>query len=351
MAESMPVITLDPTSDARWLALQGAPGFGLFHSPAWMQALRDAYGFIPRAHVVVDAQGMPRGGIPFCEIHDAFGSRLASLPFSDVCDPVLLDPDAWSLLLEKLAEHRWPVTIRCLVDAFPGSDSTFVVTKRARWHTLQLSGPADAIRNRFGDATRRAIAKAERAGLTLRPLAGDDGLAAFVGLHVRLRKQKYRMLAQPPAFFASIADRFRAAGNWHPVGAYLGDQLLAATIYLRWGDTLYYKFNASDPDGLAWRPNNLLVWGGVQLAQSLGCGALDLGPSDDTQPGLIRFKREFGAIERELRFIKWTPPGCVPETGAPFRNMLGEITQLLTAPNVPDEVTAAAGARLYRYFA
>jgi hypothetical protein len=31
--------------------------------------------------------------------------------------------------------------------------------------------------------------------------------------------------------------------------------------------------------------------------------ALDLGPSDDNQPGLIRFKREFGAAERELRFL------------------------------------------------
>lgn len=347
----MPVISLDPISDSRWLALQNAPGFGLFHSPPWMQALRDAYGFIPRAHVVVDAQGVPRGGISFCEIRDAFGGRLVSLPFSDVCDPLLLDPSAWPQLLEKLAEHRLPITFRCLDGSLPGSEPTIVVTKRARWHTLQLSDTADALRSRFGDTTRRAIAKAERAGVTVRPLEGDEGLAAFVGLHVRLRKHKYRMLAQPPAFFSAIADRFRTAGAFYPLGAYLGDQLLAATIYLKWGDTLYYKFNASDPDGLEWRPNNLLVWGGIQLAESLGCRVLDLGPSDDEQPGLIRFKREFGASEQELRFLKWTPPGCALETGDAFRKVFGEITQLLTAPHVPDEVTAAAGARLYRYFA
>jgi hypothetical protein len=347
----MQVISIDPITDPRWAALAGAPGAGLFHSPAWIAALRSAYGFAPRAWVAVDGGGASRGGVAYCEIDDLIGRRLVSLPFSDVCDPLLPDPGAWAPLRARLVDRGLPLVLRCLDDGFLAGDPEFAITKRARWHTLSLGAPADTLRGRFGDTTRRAIAKAERAGVAVRPLEGDRELAGFMRLHAQLRKRKYRLLAQPPAFFGAIAEQFRAIDGWYPLGAYLGDRLLAATVYLRWGDTLYYKFNASDPEGLALRPNNLLVWAGLKLAVSLGCRALDLGPSDDDQPGLIRFKREFGATERELRFFKRTPEGYPGERGAELRPVLGEMTRLLTSPAVTDDVTAAAGAVLYRYFA
>lgn len=347
----MRLIALDPGSDPLWERLLAAPGATLFHSRPWIRAIRDAYGFRPVAYVAVDEAGTPKGGVAFCEIDDGLGQRLVSLPFSDVCDPLLLDADAWPLLRRRLLEHGVPVALRCLNESPLSRDPEFVVTKRARWHCIPVGDDAIAVRRRCGDATRRAIAKAERAGVTIRPLEGDEGLAAFLELHVRLRKRKYRMLAQPWEFFAAIAAHFKAGHLWHPLGAYLGNELLAATIYLRWGDTLFYKFNASNLDRLDVRPNDLLVWGGVALAASLGCRTLDLGPSDDDQPGLIRFKRAFGATERELRFLRWTPRGGAEAPAVALRQALGDLSQRLTEPDVPDEVTAAAGAVLYRYFA
>jgi hypothetical protein len=285
------------------------------------------------------------------EINDLLGHRLVSLPFSDVADPLLRDREAWPSLKAALGEYGVPVMLRCLEERSPVCDADCLVTKLARWHTLSVDAPEEALRAGFGDATRRAIAKGARAGVEVRPLEGAEGLSQFVRLHQGLRKRKYRMLAQPRQFFDSIADRFGAVGGWHPLGAWHGDRLLAATIYLRWGNTLYYKFNASDQFGLGLRPNNLLVWAGVLLAKKLGCTHLDLGPSDDDQPGLIRFKREFGAPERELRFLRWTPPGCRVESRTELRAVLGEVTRLLTAPAIPDEVTGAAGDSLYRLFA
>ena len=197
-------------------------------------------------------------------------------------------------------------------------------------------------------AARHTQGRAVR--LDIRPLDGLEGLRGFYGLHVGLRKRKYRLLAQPPSFFDAIARRFGEADGWFPLGAYLGDRLVAATIYLRWGDTLYYKFNASALDALDARPNNLLVWEGITLARSLGCRRVDLGPSDDDQPGLIRFKRYFGAKDKELRFLSYTPPEWRDERGTEARRLFGALTDLFTAPDVPDDVTARAGALLYRYF-
>jgi CelD/BcsL family acetyltransferase involved in cellulose biosynthesis len=253
-------------------------------------------------------------------------------------------------MFASLQGHRVPICLRLVEKDIAGLDR-FRVTKRARWHRISLMKRGEDRWMALDGSTRRAIRKARREGVHVRPLELGSDLAEFHRLHVTLRKTKYRLLAQPVAFFEAIARRFKAAGQWHALGAWVGDRLVAATIYLRWGDTLYYKFNASAPDALRARPNDLLIWEGIELATALGCRRLDLGPSDDDQPGLIRFKRQFGANERELRFLRLDPPGWDDRPALAVTRLLGEITRLMTRPEVPDEITAQAGTLLYRYFA
>jgi Acetyltransferase (GNAT) domain len=341
---------VDPVTDPLWLALVRKKAAGLFHSPPWIRAVSETYGFPVRACVVLDRAGEPAGGIAFCELDDVAGHRIVSLPFSDNCDPLFTSIEDWRALLLQLKSEGIPVHLRCLSEHRVSADGSLSIAKRARWHQLSVSASQDEIWHAFAPSVRRAIRLAERAGVEIRPMSGDAGRESFHRIHVALRKTKYRLLAQPARFFQAIEQRFQEIGAWHSLAAFLGGRMIAATVYLRWGDVLYFKFNASAPDGLHARPNNLLVWAGIRLAKSLGCSALDLGPSDDDQPGLVRFKRTFGAEELELRFLRWTPPGWQqdqPDT----RRMLGEMTRLLTEPTVPDEITARAGDSLYRFFA
>ena len=185
--------------------------------------------------------------------------------------------DEREALLASLVAHQRPILLRCLDVRLPPSDG-FTVTKCARWHTLVLKGTEQEQWEAMDPATRRAVRKARREGVEIRPIAPGPGLAAFHRLHVALRKSKYRLLAQPLGFFEAIASRFAPANAWHALGAWIGDRLIAGTIYLRWGDTLYYKFNASAVDALDVRPNSLLTWAGIELAMALGCRQLDLGP-------------------------------------------------------------------------
>ncbi len=249
-----------------------------------------------------------------------------------------------------LETHRRPILLRCLDVRLPDHDH-FAVIKRARWHTLSLEGTEQRRWSALDPSTQRAIRKARRQGVIIRPLAPGPELAEFHRLHVALRKTKYRLLAQPLSFFEAIARRFQSTGNWYALGAWLGDRLIAGTIYLRWGDTLYYKFNASAQDALDVRPNSMLTWEGIELASNLGCRRFDLGPSDDDQPGLIRFKGQFGADERELRFLRLDPSGWDDAPAIAQKRILSELTMRLTQPDVPDDVAAQAGAQLYRYFA
>jgi CelD/BcsL family acetyltransferase involved in cellulose biosynthesis len=289
-------------------------------------------------------------------LSDLAGSRTIVLPFSDFANPIVQSDAHHQLLCSSLAAGGLPTRIACLVDeehAWPAGARTIA---RARWHGVPVPADVGDAEPVVSPAARRAIRKAEREGVRVDVVDDDRFLHEFYRLHLGVRKHKYRLLPQPRAFFAAIRDRFTAANGWWPLVALHGGRVVAATLYLQWGDTLYYKFNASDPGALTVRPNDLLVWEGIRLAQRVGCRLLDLGRSDDDQPGLIRFKRGFGGQERELRTVELPPtasddPKADAGTSAQTRRALAQATRLLTDPDVPDRATEVAGSVLYRLFA
>lgn len=77
---------------------------------------------------------------------------------------------------------------------------------------------------------------------------------------------------------------------------------------------------------------------------------LDMGRSDRDQPGLIDFKQQFASEERELSTLHWSPRDHDDPAGAEAGRVLGEVTDLLTDSEVPNEVSAKGGDLLYRYF-
>lgn len=289
------------------------------------------------------------GGVAFCELDDFAGPRLVGVPFGDTCDPLLLSASAWPVLVAAMQSKGLPVNFRCLDDKLVGVTPGIKTVKKARWHRIPVDAPIEEVWRRLSPEAKRAIRKSERASVVVRTLSGAGDRGRFHQLHVALRKSKYRLLAQPQRFLEVLERRFLEINGWHSLGAFVDSRMIAATIYLRWGDTLYYKFNASDRENLQLRPNNLLVWEGIKAARALGCRYLDLGPSDDDQPGLIRFKRSFGAEEHELTFLRWNPEGWKPSNER--RSVLSTLTSSLTDPSVSDEVAAQAGSVLYRFFA
>lgn len=337
------LVDLDPVVDDGWRVLVSRCG-SMFHSPEWLAVLTDTYGWSPEAAMVIDRTGTPVAGISWFTVSDPGGERVVALPFSDFGGPI--GPGHDDELLGVLERAGLPV--RCRIVTEPGAPTIRPVARTARWHGISVDPDPTVNWARLSPSTRRAVRKARREGVEV--VARSD--AAFVGqfrrLHTGVRSRKYRLLPQPRAFFAHLRRRFTAVDGWHPLSAVRRDSLVAATVYLRHGDTLYYKFNASDPTSLSMRPNDLLVWSGIELASRLGCSTLDMGASDDDQPGLSRFKRGFGAEEREIRRLVWGPPSA---TDGRWLGHLAEITARCTEPTASLELAEAAGDIFYRYFA
>ncbi|MGI9658040.1 MAG: GNAT family N-acetyltransferase, partial [Gaiellaceae bacterium] len=126
---------------------------------------------------------------------------------------------------------------------------------------------------------------------------------------------------------------------------------VAATLFLVWQDTLYYKFNASRADALDVRPNDLLIWSGIEHGKSLGLSRLDFGLSDLDQPGLISFKEKYATESGRISALRDKRTHQRPAHEQDVRTILSELTELFTEEGVPPRLTRLAGERLYRYFA
>ncbi len=344
----MTIKCIDPRTDPRWAALLARVPSDVFHSPAWLSVLADTYGWTPSAHVLFDESGEPRAGLPFFRITDLFGNRTITLPFSDYCDPLVVDLDSWRRLTDELIATDDPMTVRCLHCDVPLADPRFSTFNRAKWHGVDLTPDLETLWGALGN--RSNVTRSQRNGVSVRRAADLSDLRAFFEMHLAIRKHKYGMLAQPFSFFENIWRHFAERGQGYLLLAIHGGRIVGGVMLLRWRDTLYYKFNASSPASLAERPNDLLVWECLKLGKAIGCSKFDFGLSDWDQEGLLRFKRKFGATEKTISFLRHAPDRPTAPHDREVRDLLGRMTRLFVDPGVPDSVTERAGAELYRFF-
>jgi CelD/BcsL family acetyltransferase involved in cellulose biosynthesis len=279
-----------------------------------------------------------------------FGERIVALPFSDYCDPLIRDTESWRVLIDKLLPEHCPINLRCLHNDVPLTDERFSLAKQAKWHRLVLRPELDALWRAMHDSTHRAIRKSEREGLTVRAAESEQELRTFFEMHLKVRKYKYGLLAQPYSFFQNIWHHFVDAQHGFLLLAIHGDKIVAGDFFLEWKDTLYYKFNASLPDDLSHRPNDLLIWEGIKQGKNRGDAFLDFGLSDMDQEGLVRYKRKFGTEEKTISFLRHEPNGGPTPAEKEMRALLGRMTSRFTDHMVPDPVTEKAGEDLYRLF-
>jgi CelD/BcsL family acetyltransferase involved in cellulose biosynthesis len=342
------VEVVDPRTDPRWAELGRRPGSNLFTSPPWIAAVSGAYGFEPTARVAMDPTGRPVGGVAWADVRDLRGQRRLALPFSDRADPVLTEPGAWAVVSAEALTGDLPFTLRCLDTSVAAGDPRLTAVGEAAWHLTPLDRPLDDLHRAFRSQTRRNIATAERAGVQVVLRDDREAVAEYHRLHVRLRKRKYRLLAQPLDFFQRIWDEFAPSDGIRTALALIDGRPVAGAMYLVWQDTVYYKFGASEADALSLRPNDAIHWELIRWAHERGLSALDWGLSDLDQPGLCSYKRKWASVEGRIHTLNAGGPPI--GRSADVEHTLRVVTDLLTDPSVPDLITARAGTHLYRLF-
>jgi CelD/BcsL family acetyltransferase involved in cellulose biosynthesis len=340
---------VDPRTDRSWHVLARSDQGSLFTSPRWIDAVCSTYQFSPEARVVLNADGLPTDGFSWVRVDDLRGARIVSMPFSDRAEPFAADDRSWRLLSEDAFQDDLPLTLRCFEGSAATGDPRLAVVGAAVWHGTTLDLRPEVMRAAIKPSARRNIATAQRAGVIVSASGGFEALETYHRLHVRLRKYKYGLLAQPLALFEEIWKAFAVDDSIVTLLAHVDGTPVAGAVYLVWNDALYYKFGASLADYLPLRPNDALHWHAMAWGAARGLTSFDWGLSDIDQPGLVAYKRKWASHERRivtLRRLGGKPDAHADEVSA----LLGGLVGVLTDHGVPDEITASAGGLLYRYF-
>ena len=337
---------IDPIEDARWLELlQRAPDASVFHHPAWLRLLGDAYRYAMWA-VCVREDGRLVAGLPVASVASRLtGRRLVALPFSDVVEPVLGGgaPEVREQLLAALDAERRRLGVPLEVHGDVPELAGAVPGDRFLHQWVPLAAGTEAVLTRVDPSQRRHARRAREKGVTARRRVDREAIEAFFALHVRTR-HRHGVPTQPKRFFRRFERLFADDLGFVLTGEHDG-RVVAASVYLQFNGVMTQKYNASDPDRRDLRANTLIVTEALRLAREAGCHTFDFGRTELDNAGLRSYKRDFGARERQLTYTK-VPVGPV---GHSVRSVAGY--QKAAIRRAPPAFGRLVGALLYRHFA
>jgi hypothetical protein len=308
--ESLQMWMIDPLHNSGWdLVVALHRDAGCFHTSAWAKVLHQTYNHQP--FYLQFSRGRRLAAlIPLMEVRSQFtGRRGVCLPFSDTCEPLIFDPEVAHLVRDRLLclaqERRWKhLEIRGGKSFQPASSST----AKFYGHTLDLRPRVDELADCFSSAVRRAIRKAQRNDVSVLVARDRQGIDEFYRLHVQTRR-RHGLPPQPASFFLNIHEHVIKPGLGFIVVARRGARPIAAAVFFRFGKNAVYKYGASDKRFQEFRPNNLVIWRGIQLLARTGVEKLHFGRTDFGNDGLRRFKLSWDTQEETIDYFRVDPSG------------------------------------------
>lgn len=294
--------TCVPIDDPQWCELASShPDATPFHLPGWANAIAECYGFTATALVVSDESGALVAGIPVVAVRSLTGgTRWVSLPYSDLCAPLVREGSAIEPVVACLARHARDSGVRDLEirTGLPPAEGVHAVDVG---YTYDLPLPSDAADLHPSSGHRRNRNRAARQGISV--IRGDtaDDVATYYRLHT-LTRRRQGVPVQPRRFFDLIGEHLVSRGHGFVATAVLDGEPLAANLYLAHGGTLVAKYRASDPAHQDTGAGFLVDWEIMSQACSEGYRTLDLGRTDFGEEGQRRYKSGWGAIERTLTY-------------------------------------------------
>jgi hypothetical protein len=281
------------------------PAATFFHCAAWARVLNGTYGYNPIYLTTKGNEGM-NSLLPLMEVKSWLtGSRGVSLPFSDDCEPLGVEPDSTGRLFQRALDHakkrNWKYLEcrggRASLGDIPASNSYFN-------HRLPLQTDEAALFAQFDGAVRRAVRKAEKQEVVVEFFKSPEAMRTFYDLFCKTR-QRHGIPPQPFAFFENIQRHVIAQNQGWVVLARQGQQTVAGAIFFSFGKTALYKFGASDETFQHLRANNVVMWEAIRRYAREGFTLFDFGRTSLQNEGLRRYKLSWGTQERKIDYVSF----------------------------------------------
>ncbi|HUI90877.1 MAG TPA: GNAT family N-acetyltransferase [Chitinivibrionales bacterium] len=349
--EPTPLSLDDAAAMAQWDSFVKSHAEGTpYHLSGWMKTIAATYGFKPLLYAAKDAADEVAAVLPFFIIKNIMnGKRSVSLPFSDYGGQLLgeacKNEDVFSGICNKNPNLFKQVELR---GGLPFSTS-FVSNACYTRHVLDLQRDVETVYKNINKRTiQYSIRKAEKAGVTVTERRDAAGMEEFVRLNSLTRK-KHGVPSQPRKWFDHLVEKIIVRGDGFILLAALDSRIIGASIFLICGNSLHYKYNASDPSILhTVSPNHLITWTGIKWGIEHGFRRLDFGRTSSDNEGLMRYKEMWGTQAIAIPyyyFPKVVGASSVNEKSLPYRIYTAGWRML------PDPVAELASSVVFRFLA
>lgn len=175
---------------------------------------------------------------------------------------------------------------------------------------LPIRETEDSLLRGMRKTTRHAIQKSDRAGVNVHISHTIDGLERFFRLY-RRTASRHQFVPFPESMIRTECDEFAKRDSLYVAVASRGHQDLAAGIFIRYGDSVFYHHGASVASDVP--AAHGLLWESIRHAKILGAKVFNfwgIAPDDaSSHPfhGITVFKQGFGGND-----IKYIPTQDYP---------------------------------------
>ncbi len=299
-----------------WLRDDELPGWDEFvrgherglpaHLTGWKRALEGAFPHVTgRVLVLKDGEsGQIVAGLPVYVARSWFlGTRLLSVPFASLSDPLVRRSAHWELLAQGILQARDACRARYVqIAAMPGTKllgrSPFGMRPQ-RHHYVPLDRPVDGVLARCSRmAVRHPIKKARQSGMKV--VSGEDErlVADFHRLFVESRR-RVALPAMPVSFFEGLL-RHLGSGHAGLFMVYRESEALAGVVTTRMKDRMVLEYSGASGEGRRSGALHLAYWEAIRFAHEQGYLVCSFGRTSPRNTGLLAHKRHWGTVEEEL---------------------------------------------------
>jgi hypothetical protein len=298
---------LDPCQVQEWddLVLD-TESYSFFHCRAWAEVLNHSYSYKPYYFALFSG---PRilGLIPVLEIKSLLtGKRGVSLPFSDFCEPIILEKNRFKELFEGVINVGNKFGWRYL--EIRGGGRWFDNVRPSSQylgHRIALNGNIDQLLSDCRKSTQRNIKKALKAGVECETVQSISAVKEFFHLNCITRK-RHGLPPQPFSFFKNIYHYIIAKNLGNIVLASYKNRIIAGAVFFHFGNKAIYKFGASEIEYQHLRANNLIMWNAIKWYSQNGYQVFDMGRTETNNNGLNQFKSGWGTQSKSICYYKYS---------------------------------------------
>lgn len=108
-----------------------------------------------------------------------------------------------------------------------------------------------------------------------------------------MRKDK-GLFPQPYIYFESLWNVLRLNNHIDILYALYNGQVISSILILKYNNTFYYEYGATNKKKLVYRPSHFLLWESIKMAHKSGYLHYDFGRTQKNNQGLRSFKDKWG---------------------------------------------------------